>query len=50
MARAFSREIPATSDNRSGSRSMIARVSLPKRSTIRVAIFGPMPLITRLLR
>ena len=50
MERAFSREIPATSASRSGSRSITARVSEPNRSTILAAIFGPMPLMTRLDR
>ena len=50
MVRAFSREIPATSASRSGSRSITVSVSAPKRSTIRAAIRGPMPLMTRLDR
>ena len=48
MERAFSREMPVTSASRSGSRSITAKVSAPNRSTIRAAIRGPMPLMTRL--
>ena len=50
MVLAFSREIPDTSANRKGSRSMTNRVSSPNCSTIRAAIRGPIPLMTRLER
>ena len=42
--------MPGTSARRIGSRSIIARVSPPNRSTIRAAILGPTPLMIRLER
>src|SRR5919202_1514757 len=40
-------EMPGTSRRRSGLRSMTSSVSSPKRSTMRSAVLGPMPLIRR---
>ena len=37
---------PCTSMSRSGSSSMMVRMSVPKWETIRSAIIGPMPLIS----
>ncbi len=45
MSSAFFREMPCTCARASGSFSMTSRVRLPKRSTMRRAVTGPMPLM-----
>ena len=47
ISRALAGVMPVTSARRWGSRSITARVSAPKRSTIRAASLGPIPFTVR---